>query len=213
MVDRICESLTNRIRKEMPEIDEERAEVIQYGIQLLLGEFPKLIILFLIAFICKIGWLTVFAFIALLPYRISSGGFHLKTHWGCLIATNLFYLGIVFLGNSISFYPEITKYVVIGFNFLFSTIMITKYAPADTINVPILSTKERKKKKIASYGTMFFTLLIATFLKGSISNILILGVFAQSICITKIAYKLTRNEYGYELYKEPKNVEKDVLIS
>ena len=28
MIDKICTFLTNRIRKEMPEIDDERAEVI-----------------------------------------------------------------------------------------------------------------------------------------------------------------------------------------
>lgn len=33
MVDTICEFLTNRIRKQMPEIDDERAEVINYGLQ------------------------------------------------------------------------------------------------------------------------------------------------------------------------------------
>lgn len=33
MIDKICEFLTNRIRKQMPEIDDERAEVINYGLQ------------------------------------------------------------------------------------------------------------------------------------------------------------------------------------
>ena len=30
--------------------------------------------------------------------------------------------------------------------------------------------------------------------------ILILGVFLQTLSITKIAYKLTKNKYGYEVY-------------
>ena len=33
MIDTICTFLTKRIRKEMPEIDDERAEVINYGLQ------------------------------------------------------------------------------------------------------------------------------------------------------------------------------------
>ena len=41
MIDKICEFLTNKIRKEMPEIDDERAEVINYGLQLIIGEIPK----------------------------------------------------------------------------------------------------------------------------------------------------------------------------
>ena len=38
MIDKICNFLTNRIRKEMPDIDDERAEVINYGLQNIVGE-------------------------------------------------------------------------------------------------------------------------------------------------------------------------------
>ena len=51
MIDTICTFLTNRIRKEMPEIDDERAEVINYGLQNIVGEIPKIFLLFIIAYI------------------------------------------------------------------------------------------------------------------------------------------------------------------
>ena len=35
---------------------------------------------------------------------------------------------------------------------------------------------------------------------NEISNILILGSLIQSIMITPIAYRLTNNKYGYEVY-------------
>ena len=57
MIKEICESLTKKIRQEMPEIDDERAEVIQYGLELIIGEVPKIILLFVIAIILKIGFL------------------------------------------------------------------------------------------------------------------------------------------------------------
>ena len=44
MIDKITEFLTNKIRKEMPDVDDERAEVINYGLQILLGEVPKFFI-------------------------------------------------------------------------------------------------------------------------------------------------------------------------
>ena len=34
----------------------------------------------------------------------------------------------------------------------------------------------------------------------SISNILIIGTIVQTVSITRIAYKLTGNKYGYEEY-------------
>ena len=38
MVDKICDYLTNKIKKQMPDVNEERAEVINYGIHLIVGE-------------------------------------------------------------------------------------------------------------------------------------------------------------------------------
>lgn len=47
MIDKICTFLTKKIQKEMPEIDEERAEVINYGLQNIIGEIPKIFYYFL----------------------------------------------------------------------------------------------------------------------------------------------------------------------
>ena len=85
--------------------------------------------------------------------------------------------------------------------------MITLYAPADTINVPILRKEERKFKKILSYIFVTIELLIALILKDStLANILIFNVLIESICISKLAYKITKNEYGYTNYEEQKSL-------
>ncbi len=201
MVDKFCTYLTNKIRKEMPEVDDERAEVINYGIQLIVGEIPKILLLFVVAFILKIGWLTVFAFFAILPYKKFSGGFHLKTHLGCIIGTCLFYFLTVYMSKYIVFEQVYIKYIIILVEWIFSMIMVRLYAPADTENLPILSEKERKHKKIMSYVTLTITLIVAMLIPNNIiSNILIIGTFLQTISITKIAYKLSKNKYGYEVY-------------
>lgn len=201
MVDKFCTYLTNKIRKEMPEVDDERAEVINYGIQLIVGEIPKILLLFVVAFILKIGWLTVFAFFAILPYKKFSGGFHLKTHLGCIIGTCLFYFLTVYMSKYIVFEQVYTKYIIILVEWIFSMIMVKLYAPADTENLPILSEKERKYKKIMSYVTLTITLMVAVVIPNNIiSNILMIGILLQTISITKIAYKLSKNKYGYEVY-------------
>ena len=91
MIDKICEVLTKKIRKEMPELTDERAEAIMFGLQLIIGEIPKLILLFALAIILHIGKLVIFAYISMLPYKIVAGGFHLKTNLGCTIGTFLVY--------------------------------------------------------------------------------------------------------------------------
>ena len=206
MIDKFCEYLVQKIRKKMPEIDDERAEVILYGVQLIIGEVPKLFLLFAIGILLGLWWQTALAFFLILPYRICSGGFHLKTHLGCIICTNLFYSGNAALSTIWSFPNELLKYIVIAFVFIFGVAMISLYAPADTINVPILTKKERKIKRILSYTLLTINMIAAIFVPNTIiSNILIFGTLIQTISITRFAYKLTKNEYGYEEYlKEQK---------
>ena len=202
MIDKICTFLTNRIRKEMPEIDDERVEVINYGLQNIIGEIPKIFLLFIIAFLLNMLKEVVFMFLVLIPYRGASGGFHLKTHLGCILGTAIFYCGTVFLSQNIIL-EEVVKYILIGIIWIFGMIMIKLYAPADTENVPILSRKERRKKQIIAYITYTTALVVTIFIKNNtISNILLFGNFVQTLTITKFAYKLTKNKYGYEVYED-----------
>lgn len=200
MIDKICTFLTKKIQKEMPDIDEEKAEIINYGLQNIIGEIPKIFLLFFISWVLGILKEVLFMFIILLPYRGASGGFHLKTHLGCIIGTTLFYCGVAFLSKNIVI-GETIKYLLVIFGWLFGMIMIKLYAPADTENVPILSKKERKKKQIVSYIVFSIAMLASLLIKDNVvSNILIFSNLVQTFNITKLAYKLTKNKYGYEVY-------------
>jgi len=203
MIDKFCEFLTNKIRKEDPNIDEERAEVIKYGIQLIVGEIPKILLLFLIGFALGIGKLTFFSFLILLPYKSVSGGFHLKTHIGCLVMTPLIYCGTVFISKYLIITNVVVRYLVILATWIFGIIMVTLYAPADTENIPIISKKERKKKKIISYITLTILILLSIIIPDTvISNMCLYGSLIQSFCISRVAYIITNNKYGYETYQK-----------
>lgn len=200
MINKICESLLKKIRKEMPDIDDERAEVILYGLQLIVGEVPKIILLFAVAILLKIGWLVIFAYATMLPYKIVAGGFHLKTNLGCMIGTFVVYFGNVLISKYIVLFTE-TKYLLTLFTLIFSIIMICLYAPADTINLPILRQKERKTKKVLSYILAIITLIASLLVQNNtLSNILLFNVLIETICISKLAYRITKNEYGYKTY-------------
>ena len=201
MIDKICMFLTNKIRKEMPEIDDEKAEVINYGLQNIVGEIPKIFIMLGVAAILGIFPLALFTFVVLFPYRGASGGVHLKTHIGCIIFTTLFYCAIPYVSQYFVL-EGIIKYIVIGFVWIFGMIMIKLYAPADTEAVPILAKKDRRKKQVVSYITFSLGLIAACIIQNNvISNILILANFIQTITITKFVYRLTKSKYGYEVYE------------
>ena len=200
MVDKFCMFLTNKMRKEMPDIDDERAEVIMYGLQNIIGELPKGIIILAIAYLLGIFKLTLLAVLIIAPYRVFSGGVHMKTHIGCIVYTLILYSGSALLGKYIVLTGTI-KYIIATIVWIFCMVMIKLYAPADTENVPILRKKERKQKQIFSYIILTLEFIIAIVINNpEIAGIIIIGDLIQTLTITRLAYKLTNNKYGHELY-------------
>ena len=200
MIDKFCTFLTNKIRKEMPEIDDERAEIIMYGLQNIIGELPKGIIILLIAYLIGVFKLTLLAILFVAPYRCVSGGVHMKTHIGCIIYTLILYSGTALIGKYVVLTGTI-KYVITFMILSFCIIMIKLYAPADTENVPILRKKERLQKQIFSYIILTVEFIIALTINNSvITSIIIFGSLIQTFTITRFAYNITKNKYGYEVY-------------
>ena len=200
MIDKICQYLTNKIRKEMPEIDDERADIIMYGLQNIIGEVPKIFIIFLLAYFLGIFKLTLMAVLIIAPYRCFSGGVHMKSHIGCIIYTLILYGGSALLGKYIAL-TGIIKYVTIAIVWAFCMIMVKLYAPADTENVPILRKKERKQKQIFSYIILVVEFIIAILINNTtIAGIIVFGDLIQTLTITRFAYNITDNKYGHEAY-------------
>lgn len=200
MIDKVCEMLTNKIRKEMPEIDDERAEVIMYGLQNIIGELPKGIIILCIAYFLGILELTLISVFIIAPYRSFSGGVHMKTHIGCIIYTLILYSGTALLGRYIII-TGTAKYIIAFSTWIFCMFMIKLYAPADTENVPILRKKDRRQKQIFSYIILTIEFAIAILINSTtISGIIIFGDMIQTLTITRLAYNITDNKYGHEIY-------------
>ena len=189
----------------MPEIDDERAEIINYGLRLVIGEIPKTFALIAIAYVLGVLKLTIFALLLIMPYRTFSGGVHLKTHIGCIVSTSIFYCGNALLSKYIIFNQIYTKYIIVALVWIFSMLMIKLYAPADTEDVPILRKKDRILKKSLSYITMTISLIASVIIKNQIiSNLLVFGILLQTISITRFVYKITNSKYGYEEYIKSK---------
>ena len=200
MVDKICNYLTNKIKNKVTDVNDEKAEIINYGLHLLIGEIPKTFIFIAIATILGVLKEFFITVIVIFPYRAVSGGFHLKTHFGCILCTSFCYCGIPYISKLINI-DNITKIILIIFTWIFGMIMCKLYAPADTENVPILRKNDRKINRILSYIILTITLSIGLLIKNNtISNIIILGMLIQSMMITRIAYKITNNKYGHEVY-------------
>lgn len=201
MIDKFCDFISSKIKQNVENIDEEKELVINFGVKLIFGELPKIIILFILGFLLGIGWYTLIFFALLCAYRGFTGGFHLKTHLGCMLTTSFLYLGPILLAKYVTISQDYILYIMAAVVAVFSVIVITKYAPADTENIPILSKKERRSKKIKAYITLVILLGIMLFGPDkTVSYMLVYGMFLQNLTVTPIAYKLTNNKYGYEVY-------------
>jgi len=201
MIDKFCDWITMKIKSKMPEIDEEKELIINFGVRLIFGEIPKIILLFIIGFLLGLGWQTMLIFFLIAPYRSFVGGFHLKTHIGCIITTLILYIGPVIFAKYVQIPFDYILYILVGIIALFSIIVIFKYAPADTENIPILSKKERKSKKIKGYIALTILLSIILFSPDkTFSYMLIYAMFLENLTALPISYKLTNSKYGYEVY-------------
>lgn len=201
MIDKLCDYVIKKIKEKVEDMNEEKEVVIDFGVRLLIGEIPKIILLIIIGFLLGIGWYTVVMFFLLAPYRSSTGGFHLKTHTGCMVTTIVLYLLPIILAKIVTITNDIVFYSLVGAIAMMSIVFITKYVPADTENIPILSKKDRKAKKIRAYIWLVILLTIILFIPDHIiSYMFIYGIFLQNLTLTPIAYKLTNNKYGYEVY-------------
>lgn len=207
MIDKFCDYITKKIKEKNPDMDEERTLVVDFGVRLIFGELPKILLLFIIGFALGIGWYTLLAFLLLCPYRSFTGGFHLKTHLGCMLCTVILYCGPVILAKYVTIEPQYVKYIVTSIIGVIGIALILKYAPADTEVIPIISKKERKRKKISGIVSLLILLTIIVFVPNKIvSNMLIYGVILQTLTITKTAYKLTNNKYGHEEYEKEQEI-------
>lgn len=167
------------------------------------GELPKILALFILGFLLQVGWYSILIYFLLAPYRSFTGGFHLKTHWGCMLSSIVLYILPILVAKYITTSQEYVMYIITGVITISSIAFIFKYAPADTENIPILSKKERKSKRIKSYISLGILLTIIVLIPDKIvSYMLLYGIFLQNLTLTPIAYKLTKNKYSYEVYTE-----------
>lgn len=203
MIDKFCDLITEKIKSKVTDIDDERELIINFGVRLIFGELPKILILFIIGFLLNMGWQTLLLFFLIAPYRSFTGGIHLKTHLGCMITTSILYLLPIILSKYILISDKIILYILAGLITIFSIIIIARYAPADTENIPILSKKEIKSKKIKSYIALVILLSIIIFNPyKQFSYMIIYAIFLQNLTVLPISYKLTNNKHGYEVYTE-----------
>ena len=197
MKEKLLDISINRIKNKYPNYDDEKLEVIAYGLEALYITITKTIVIFSIAIILKI---IKEVFLILLFYNIlrtTAFGMHAKKSSHCYIISIVMFIGM----GLICKYVEINLYVKLVL-IVFSYITMILYAPADTYKRPLLNAKKRKIYKIITIiNSLIYISLIIIFRNNSISNYLMLGFLDASLMIHPLTYRMFQLPYNnYKKY-------------
>lgn len=176
------------------DIDQRQELRMGYGLEILLGEIVKLIIIISSAWILGILPQVLTITISAGILRLASGGEHCSAYYRCLIGGTVWFLllgwGVYSLHAFIS--PSVIS-VDAGLLFFISLAIILKYAPGETENKPITGEAEREKFKKWSVAIMLaYGLMLVLFSNVAVLDSLVLpmaaGIMAQAFTVSPAGY-------------------------
>ena len=190
MLNKITKKITNEILVTVPNITEEKAEQIQYGLYIAISDGLKLIAVMLTAY-----------FLGQLPLALAGGavfalnksflgGVHAKTQLGCIITYFIFLFGAIYSSKII----DISCFNIILF--VVSGILVYFYAPADLASKPIITEKRWKELRAQGSITVAVFFIITFFVPREYSNIISVITLINSINMTPVLYRITKNRKG-----------------
>jgi len=198
MKEKLLNYCMNSVKKKFPEYDQDKLEVIEYGLEGLYLTFTKTILIVSLSIILGIFFKSLLLLLFYNIIRFSSFGLHAKKSSHCLIMSLIFFVGFVYVCDYV-YLPLFIKTIMS----IVCILLIYKYAPADTEKRPLINKKKRKKYKVMSLiSAMIFSILIVIFNEYSISNYLLFGMFEAILVILPISYKILDLPYdNYKNYK------------
>ncbi len=190
MLSKITKKITNEIVVTVPNITEEKAEQIEYGLYIAASDGLKFIAVMLTAY-----------FLGQLPLALTGGavfalnksflgGVHAKTQLGCTITYFIFLFGSIYSSKIIDI-----KYFNIIF-FVVSGILVYLYAPADLASKPIITEKRWKELRVQGSIVVTVFFIITFFVPREYSNVISIVTLINSINITPVLYTITKNKKG-----------------
>ncbi|WP_166429728.1 accessory gene regulator B family protein [Lacrimispora celerecrescens] len=155
---------------------QEENKVIQYGMELLLDNIIKFIIILLIGIVLGRGIDTFLVLSVFCGLRLQAGGIHAKTGLGCgfslLLVWAISILGDIFFDISTVFLLYI--YIV-------SALVILCCVPR-TMNIEYFSSQDKLRKKLYSIIVLTFIMVVA-FIKPPFRELLVCPVILEVITL------------------------------
>lgn len=149
-MDKFLDMVMKFVCKYNENIDEDQAEIIKYGLELLTIKVTFIAALLVVGYLMNSFW-ECLIFIALFSgIRSYAGGYHADTRWKCFIESMLTFAAVLGILKLTEKFLYIT--VIIAVLAVISAAVIIKFAPVDTENKRLDDDEKRlfRKKTIIS---------------------------------------------------------------
>lgn len=176
---------------------EEDLIKIQYGVQIIIFNLFKGIILLCTAYLLGVFKYTLLAILFFGILRSFASGVHASSTIECIILNYIIFLGNVYLSINLS-----VNIVIKSIIFAISLILVLIYAPADTKERPLVSKSLRKSLKIKSTIVVMICYIVTLLIRNNIyGNLIMFAILEGSLVITPLVYKLLgKSYYNYKFY-------------
>lgn len=170
----------------------DREEYI-YGLELLISTIVNLFYLILISFLFGKQQLLIPYLLSFIPVRIFAGGYHARTHWGCVTFTTILYsLALLCVHIVPARLSTQVSYIIA----LFSLVVILSLSPVAAVNKPLSRGECKIFRRISLIiSTLILTItFVIDFFRLHINDEVVLaflygeGAAATSLMIQRITF-------------------------
>ncbi len=189
--------IRKEIIKQYPKYSKDKVDEIMYGVEGIYLTITKTIIISLIALILGVFKELIFLLISFNFIRLFAFGMHANKSWICLLFSSTLFLGGAYLCKIL----VIPKNILITL-FLIVLLIISIYAPSDTVKRPLIKKKRRIIFKILSIAVVIIYFILTLIIKNNLFiNAIIIGLIIECILILPTTYMIFKMPYkNYKSY-------------
>ena len=189
--------IRKEIIKQYPKYSKDKVDEIMYGVEGIYLTITKTIIISLIALILGVFKELIFLLISFNFIRLFAFGMHANKSWVCLIFSSVVFISGAYLCKILI----IPKNILITL-FLIVLLIISIYAPSDTVKRPLIKKKRRIIFKILSMTVVIIYFILTLIIKNNLFiNAIIIGLIIECILILPTTYMIFKMPYkNYKSY-------------
>lgn len=165
-----------------------KTAICAYGLELLFSSVVGIVALFLVSLLLGFPWLWIPYLLGFIPIRLTGGGYHAKTHYGCTVSFTVAYI-IAFFVISIIGLLEIISIILSST----ALILVIIFAPVESKNKPLKDgLRKRNRRNSILIGTLNLSFSTVVVVSGIILshqyfrhlyNMYCMGFFAAGISL------------------------------